>query len=137
MDGRVFLLEEVYRVSSEYWFLDYYRVLKVRSNDKYVLSVDVYRRRYPFRPEEENCLEDGKYCIYYNRIDPGETGVKGVIDVIVTGIKAGKVVETVNVRWILDHDPQYSEIEEIFKKSWIIIGCRPPSDPWVDPCGKA
>ncbi len=126
---------EVYRVLSEYYFLDYYRVLKVRSGDRFVLSVDVYRRTYPFKPEKELCIDDGKYCILYHYIDPSTTNIGGVEEIRATGIKAGDIVETVNVRWILDHEPPIREIEKIFRESWRVIGCRAPEDPWSDPCG--
>lgn len=120
---------------SEYWFMDYYRVVKTRTGDKYLVSVDVYRRNYEFGESEEICVKNGEYCILYARIDPSKTGIRDVYEIIVTGIKAGGILETVNVRWMLGHDPKYSEIEEIFYESWRLIGCKGPrKDPWDAGC---
>ncbi len=127
-------MEGVYKVLSEYWFLDYYRVLKIRSNGKYLLSIDVYRRGFPFEPSYRECVMDDKYCLLYHEYPIDRVGIDGVERVVITGVKAGDRYETVNVRWVLSIDPGYDLIEEIFYRSWEVIGCRRPVDPWRDPC---
>ncbi|MET1159652.1 MAG: hypothetical protein ABWW65_01700, partial [Thermoprotei archaeon] len=53
---------------SEYWFLDYYRVLVISENTHKVISVDVYRRKWIFEDYEEVCSHDNKYCLLYKII---------------------------------------------------------------------
>ncbi len=127
-------MEKIYEVVSEYWFLQFYRVLKIKTDDKYFLSVDVYRPRYPFNPTSKTCVKDEEYCTLYYEYPVENIGIKGVEKIIVTGVKAKDKTETVNVRWILSIDPDYKLVEEIFYKSWEIIGCKPPSDPFSKEC---
>jgi hypothetical protein len=119
---------------SEYIFQEYYRVVKAGSDGKYLLSVDVYRGKYPFQPDEKICVKGESDCILYTHLKPDDS-IPGVKDIIVTGVKTGDIMETINVRWILDHDPDYEEIEKIFYESWKIIGCKgPKDDPWHVGC---
>jgi hypothetical protein len=130
--------ENTYENVSEYWFLDHYRVLVVKTNDnKYFVSVDVYRRKWPFNDfDDEICVSDNKYCIVYKEINtPDKLDGLDIDRVIVTGIRVGDHVETVNVRWVLRGGLKYSVIEEIFYRSWNLIGCGGPrNDPWFTHC---
>jgi hypothetical protein len=129
-----------YENVSEYWFLDHYRVLVVKTNDnKYFVSVDVYRRKWPFNDfDDEICVSNNKYCIVYKEIselDKLNDLDINVDKIIITGVKVGDHVETVNVRWVLEGELKYSVVEGIFYKSWKLIGCGGPrDDPWFTNC---
>ncbi len=122
---------------SEYWFLNYYRVLAIDlGDDKYFLSVDVYRRKWLFKEYKIYCINGNNYCILYKSFEePSKINGVDVEKIIVTGIKAGDIYETVNVRWIIHGKLSYQVIEKIFYESWKIIGCTGPRDnPWNHGC---
>ncbi len=127
-----------YENVSEYWLLDHYRVLVVKTGkDKYFVSVDVYRRKWPFNGfDDEICVSSNKYCIVYKEIsDLGKLDDLDIDKAIVTGVKIGDRVETVNVRWVLKGALKYSVVESIFYESWKLIGCGGPrGDPWFTNC---
>lgn len=127
---------------SEYWFLDYYRVLVVDLGDgSRFISVDVYRRDWRFKDYDIECVGDGKYCLLYKTLKPDPS--KYVLSrarierIVVTGVKASDRYETVNVRWFVKGDLSYSDIEKIFYWSWELIGCQGPRDnPWYHGCSE-
>lgn len=128
---------------SEYWFLDYYRVLLIDlDNNKKFLSVDVYRRNWVFRENYvEKCVADKKYCLLYKELkpDPDKYSLTNgkVIKIIVTGIKAEEIYETINVRWVIEGNITYKDIEKIFYWSWKLIGCEGPrNNPWYHNCSE-
>jgi len=123
---------------SEYWFLEHYRVIKIEEDDETILSVDVYRRKWPFEKVDESKCVDDNYCLLYKFLDTKQSGNLNGIEVdkiVVTGIKAGDIYETINVRWIIRGKIKFSDIEKIFYESWRIIGCSGPvDDPWITNC---
>jgi len=126
---------------SEYWFMDYYRVLVIstgESNEK-VVSVDVYRRTWPYSDYSELCVASGRYCLLYKELVPREIAYRfsrfEIKKIIVTGVRAGKISEVVNVRWLIEGQVSYSDLEELFYLSWKLIGCRGPlNTPWNHEC---
>ncbi len=125
---------------SEYWFLDHYRVLIVDlGNGKKFLSVDVYRRNWLFKDYTSKCVAGDKYCLLYKELapDPNKHVLSNgrVSKIIVTGIKADDIYETINVRWFIEGNISYNDIEKIFYWSWELIGCVGPRDnPWYHNC---
>ena len=122
---------------SEYWFLDHYRAIKIEEDNKIILSVDVYRKKWPFeKADESKCIDN--YCLIYKFLENKQLeSLEGIeVDkIIVTGIKAGDIYETINVRWILRGKLKFNDIEKIFYESWKIIGCGGPvDDPWITNC---
>ncbi|OYT40313.1 MAG: hypothetical protein B6U89_02510 [Desulfurococcales archaeon ex4484_58] len=127
-------------IVSEYWFHNYYRVLVVRLNkESYLLSVDVYRNEWMFNDYEERCVSGKKYCLLYKKLEENiniESSDLEVREVMITGVKAGDIYETINVRWIVVGKLRCNDIEKIFYRSWEIIGCKGPRDqPWYHNCG--
>ncbi|WFO75423.1 hypothetical protein J4526_00525 [Desulfurococcaceae archaeon MEX13E-LK6-19] len=120
---------------SEYWFLRYYRVLIIEENGKKTVSVDVYKKGFVHKITSEKCLENKEYCILYSEIDKkdylkilGEDLANKIEKTIVVGVKAKNKTETVNVRYIINGELTYNDIERLFYKSWEIIGCNAPRE---------
>ncbi|ABN69838.1 hypothetical protein Smar_0736 [Staphylothermus marinus F1] len=130
--------ESIYEKVSEYWFLDHYRVLFVKVDEKTtVVSVDVYRRRWPFdNYDEEICVSENKYCIVYKNIDNHREHINADIEkIVVAGIKTPEGIETVNVRWFITGNISFKDAEKLFYESWKLIGCKgPKNDPWHTYC---
>lgn len=129
---------DIYKNIAEYWFLDHYRALVIEVNENTtVVSIDVYRRKWPFNDyDEEICVSENKYCIVYKRIGNYEKldNIE-VQKIIVTGIKTPEGIETVNVRWFVSGNIGFSNIEKLFYESWKLIGCKGPrNDPWFMNC---
>lgn len=103
----------------EYYFDEYYRVIVVRDGEKYVVSVDVYRPNWVFSDHREICAENT--CLLFKELDNRVMGVSGVEKTIIIGAKTGNRVETINVKWIIDHEPSEEEIREMYKYSWSIV----------------
>lgn len=114
----------------EYWFSKHYRVTVVKNSDgSFLASVDVYRRGWFFNNYEELCLGDGRACLIYKVISNYDFSFSNVrIDkAIVTGVKTGDSMETVNVRWIGYGDVNEETAKRFFEESWRLIKCEPPS----------
>ena len=123
-------MEKIMEVISEYWFFDHYRVLVIKEpNNKYIVSVDVYRKGWNFEVNEEVCVSQNRYCLIYCTIDPSKHNiVDGIAKIVITGIKTNHGLETVDVRYIMNRSPTYSDIEKMFYYSWKLIGCEGPKD---------
>lgn len=125
-------MEEL-EVVSEYWFMDYYRVLVVNLNGiRKFVSVDVYRPGWPFSEHEELCISSAACCLLYKELGASEYASLfdrvSVEKIVVTGVKTNGSLETINVRWFIRGEPTYSDIEKIFRCSWELIGCKSPKD---------
>jgi len=115
----------------EYWFYNYYRAVLVSSGDVIVVSIDVYRRSWVFNDYRMICVKDNEYCLLYAELKDGLDKYvldNGVVDrVVVTGVKARDVYETINVKWFVKGVLNDSDVEKLFKYSWMIIGCSVPT----------
>lgn len=104
----------------EYYFDDYYRVIVIRSSQYYVVSVDVYVNHWIFDVYESTCIEDT--CLLVKKL--GEDAlecISGVREIMVVGVKVGSKLETINVKWFVDHRPSAQEVETIYRCSWKLI----------------
>lgn len=102
----------------EYYFDDYYRVLVMRDENKYVVSVDVYHAKWEYPDYEDLCIEN--VCLLVKEIVPRETSIRGVEKVIVIGVKVKDKYETIGVKWTIDHKPSSDEVYNIYRESWDI-----------------
>jgi hypothetical protein len=132
-------LEEKPGNITEYWFLDYYRVLVVElGGDEKLVSVDVYRRGWLYEDYEYECVSNNRYCILYKDLEPIDKyslPTASIEKITVTGIKALDQYEIVNVRWFIRGKLVYRDVENIFYWSWELIGCKGPRDnPWYHNC---
>jgi len=127
----------------EFWFLNHYRVLAIATSKDYVvLSVDVYRKNWLFSDYESVCVAGEEYCLLYKILAPDTSKhvlSKGVVEkIVVTGVKAGSVYETVNVRWFIRGSVELGEVEKIFYWSWELVGCMGPRNtPWYHGCSES
>lgn len=104
----------------EYYFDDYYRVVVVKDGQDYVVSVDVYKNSWAYDVYESICVENT--CLFVKRLSGDSTRcVSGVREVMITGVKVGSKVETINVKWILDHKPSFQEVGALYECSWRLI----------------
>lgn len=118
----------------EKWFHKYYRVLIVNIGDEKLVSVDVYVNKWPFNIDRKECVDGEKYCLLYKIIDDrddiarffGDLSSK-IVRVEVTGVKARDRYETVNIRYVIRGELCDKEIEELFYKSWRLVGVGAPS----------
>ena len=120
---------------SEYWFLEFYRVLVTRIDNENYVSVDVYREEWPWSLDGSTkiCVKDEEYCLLYHVIDRDLVNkvfdklAENIVKVEAVGVKTGDKLETVNVRYIIRGELKYNDIEQLFYNSWKLIGCSPPS----------
>ncbi|MEM0325732.1 MAG: hypothetical protein QW733_01690 [Desulfurococcaceae archaeon] len=104
----------------EYYFDDYYRVVVVRDEQDHIVSVDVYRPTWKYDSYESICVENVCLLISVLR-NPEISAIHGVKKIIVIGVKVNEKVETVNVKWIVDHKPSRSEVEAMYRESWRLV----------------
>ncbi|MEM0001143.1 MAG: hypothetical protein QXH02_06915 [Desulfurococcaceae archaeon] len=111
---------EVGNVLEEYYFDDYYRVLVINEDGRYVVSVDVYYANWEYSEHRELCIEE--VCLLVKEIAPSQVkvSVDGVVKVLVIGTRVGGRYETINVKWIMVRKPSSSEISSIYMDSWNI-----------------
>ena len=105
----------------EHYLNDYYRVLVIRDNDKYIVSVDVYRAEWKYQDYFVNCINE--VCLLFKEIENLDISIdlNGVEKIIVIGSRVKDKYETINVKWILNHKPSQTEVEKIYQYSWKII----------------
>jgi hypothetical protein len=104
----------------EYYFDNFYRVLVIRENEKYVVSVDVYYNGWKYINQKEVCVENT--CLLVKEIDPNDVKAvfQSVEKIFIIGVKVNDKLETVNVKWVSNSKPNREVIEEIYKYSWKI-----------------
>mgnify|MGYP001772586198 CR=1 FL=1 len=104
----------------EYYFNEYYRVLVIEDEEGYVVSVDVYKNSWKYEDAESICVENT--CLLLKKIKGNPTSnITGVKEVIVIGARVGSSLETINVKWLLDHKPSLEEVRAIYESSWQLI----------------
>lgn len=103
----------------EYYFDDYYRVVILRENGSYVVSVDVYSSDWIFKSFESICVEN--VCMLVKRLKDIPTEVNGVSEIIIIGVRVKDKLETINVKWVMDHKPSREELERVYRSSWQLI----------------
>ncbi len=123
---------------SEYWFHSYYRVMVIELEEYYVVSVDVYRDNWLWSIDNELCINDKEYCLVYHY--PHASELKRLYGELadyiqnceIVGVRAKSRVEVVNVRYSISKEKPltYNNIEQLFYKSWELIGCsiKEPED---------
>lgn len=112
---------EAGNVLEEYYFDDYYRVLVINEEGKYVVSVDVYYANWRYSEHRELCIEE--VCLLVKEITPSQVkaNVDGVMKIMVIGTKVKDKHETINVKWIMNRKPSSNEILGIYRDSWNIV----------------
>jgi len=105
----------------EYYFNEYYRVLVIKDEEGYVVSVDVYESKWSHSNYKSTCIDDT--CLLAKEVEAGdlELNISGVRKLVIIGVKVGNKAEVISVKWILNHKPSYEELETIFKKSWQLV----------------
>lgn len=108
-------------ILEEYYFDEYYRVLVMGEENKYVVSVDVYYASWKYSEYRELCV--GEVCLLVKDILPSEVkvSISGVEKISVIGVKVKDKCETINVKWIMNRKPTNEEISSIYKDSWSIV----------------
>lgn len=111
---------EAGNVLEEYYFDDYYRVLVINEEGKYVVSVDVYYANWKYSEHRELCVEE--VCLLIKEIAPSQVKVNmdGVVKIIVIGTRVKGKHETINVKWIMNRKPSINEVSSIYRESWNI-----------------
>ena len=104
----------------EYYFDNFYRVLVVRENEKYVVSVDVYYNEWKRIDQKEVCVENT--CLLVKEVDPNDVKAlfQSVEKIFIIGVKVNDKLETVNVKWVFNSKPSREVMEKIYKYSWKI-----------------
>ncbi|MEM4490547.1 MAG: hypothetical protein QXK41_05245 [Desulfurococcaceae archaeon] len=111
-------IEGINNGMEEYYFDNFYRVVLLRDDEKYVVSVDVYYAGWKYDDQRKICVENT--CLIIKEIDPSETSIslQDVERIFVIGVKVDNKFETINVKWILKSKPCREVIETIYKFSW-------------------
>ncbi|QOR94857.1 hypothetical protein IMZ38_02765 [Thermosphaera chiliense] len=122
----------------EYYFSDYYRVIVFREGENFIVSVDVYRKGWPFKDYEEKCVAEGQVCLLFKTISPAQLPGEPLLSVekiIVEGVRVSGVEETISVKWFFKGELGQEEVSKVFNASWSLIKCQPPlKDPFNINC---
>jgi hypothetical protein len=104
----------------EQYFDNFYRVVVVRDNGEYVVSVDVYYVGWTYGDHREVCIENT--CLLMKELDASILRVNPCKSrkIIVIGTRLGSKAETINIKWICSEKPSGRELEELYRLSWII-----------------
>lgn len=105
----------------EHYFDEYYRVIVISEEGKYIVSVDVYRVGWSYKNYKEICIENICLLLKELPINLVGTTLRGVEKVILVGTRVGDKYETINVKWIVDHKPSDVELQELYDFSWKLI----------------
>jgi len=112
--------DELTSYYEELYFDEFYRVLVLRDESGYLVSVDVYAKKNSFEYSNRICID--KVCLLVKELETPREVLHGVIKVLIVAVKVhDNPVEVVSVKWILDHKPSREEIEELYKASWRLL----------------
>ncbi|MEM4718182.1 MAG: hypothetical protein QXE81_05430 [Desulfurococcaceae archaeon] len=103
----------------EYFFDNYYRVLVLPEDGKFIVSVDVYITQWNQSDQREICIENT--CLLVKEINNFSPGIDQRVEkIIVIGVRVAGRDETINVKWILSGKPGFLDIEKLYKYSWLV-----------------
>jgi len=113
----------------EYYFSDYYRVIVFREGENFIVSVDVYRKGWPFKDYEEKCVSGGEVCLLFKTVPPAQLPGEPPLlaeKIIVEGVRVSGVEETISVKWFFKGELGQEDVSKVFNASWSLIKCQPP-----------
>lgn len=103
----------------EYFFDNFYRVLVIPEDGKFIVSVDVYIAYWNHTNPREICIENT--CLLVKEISNISLGMDlSVEKIVVIGVRVSGKDETINVKWVLNRKPGFQDIERLYKYSWLI-----------------